>query len=126
MWRILRIVALLFILAIVAQGAWIARGRTTEWNNTVRVTIYPINGDHSAAAGDYVGRLDAGRFEPIEAFFKREAAGYGMAAAKPIEISLAPPVAARPACSPVCFLPGVPSRRQRANRVGRSVALSWP
>ena len=96
MWRILRIVALLFILATVAQGAWIARGRTTEWNNTVRVTIYPINGDHSAAAGDYVGRLDAGRFEPIEAFFRREAAGYGMAAAKPIEISLASPVAAQP------------------------------
>jgi hypothetical protein len=96
MWRKLRILALLFILASVAQGAWIARGRTTEWNNTVRVTVFPINGDGSAAAGDYVGQLDASRFEPIAAFFKREAAGYGMALAKPIEISLAPPVAARP------------------------------
>jgi hypothetical protein len=96
MWRKLRILALLFILATVAQGAWLARGRTTEWNNTVRVTLYPINGDHSAAAGDYVGQLDASRFEPIEAFFKREAAGYGMTVAKAVEVSLAPAVAAQP------------------------------
>ncbi len=96
MWRKLRILALLFVLATVAQAAWIARGRTTEWNNTVRVTLYPINGDDSTAAGAYVGRLDAAGFEPIEAFFKREAAGYGMAVATPVEISLAPPVAAQP------------------------------
>jgi hypothetical protein len=96
MWRKLRIVALVFILATVAQGAWIARGRTTEWNNTVRVAIYPINGDDSAAAADYVGQLDGSRFEPIAAFLKQEAKGYGMAIAKPIEIGLAPPMKARP------------------------------
>lgn len=100
MWRKLRILALLFVLATVAQGAWLARGRTTEWNNTVRVTLYPINGDDSAAAGDHVGQLDTSRFEPIEAFFKREAAGYGMSVAKPVEVSLAPAVAAQPPTPP--------------------------
>lgn len=100
MWRKLRIVALLFILATVAQGAWIARARTTDWNNTVRVAIYPINGDRSSAAQSYIGELRAGGFEPIEAFFKREAAGYGMGTGMPVEISVAPPVAVQPPAPP--------------------------
>ena len=96
LWRKLRIVVLLFVLATVAQGAWIARGRTTEWNNTVRVAIYPINGDQSSTADRYLAELEANGFEPIEAFFKREAAGYGMGVGKPIEISLAPVVSVEP------------------------------
>jgi len=96
LWRKLRIVVLLFVLATVAQGAWIARGRTTEWNNTVRVVIYPINGDHSAVADRYLGKLEASRFETIEAFFKKQAAGYGVGVGKPIEISLAPMVSEQP------------------------------
>lgn len=100
MWRKLRIAALLFVLATVAQGAWLARARTTEWNNTVRVAIYPISGDQSSAAESYVGQLRASGFEPIEAFFQREAAGYGMAMGKPVAISVAPPVAAQPPAPP--------------------------
>jgi len=100
MWRKLRIVALLFVLATVAQGAWIARARTTDWNNTVRVAIYPINGDRSRAAADYVEELRVSGFEPIEAFFRREAAGYGISMGKPVEISLASPVATQPPAPP--------------------------
>jgi hypothetical protein len=100
MWRKLRIAILLFILATVAQAVWIARARTTEWNNTVRVAIYPINGDRSSAVDRYLGQLRVSTFEPIETFFTREAAGYGMGARKPIEIGIAPPVAARPPAPP--------------------------
>ena len=100
MWRKLRIAILLFILATVAQAAWIARARTTEWTNTVRVAIYPINGDRSSTADRYIGQLRASTFEPIEAFFRREAAGYGLGAGRPVEISLAPPVAAQPPAPP--------------------------
>lgn len=96
MWRKIRIVALLFVLATVAQGAWIARSRTTEWNNTVRVTIYPVNGDGSEAAASYVAKLSASHFQPIEAFFKREAAGHSTMVGKPVEISLAPQIGSRP------------------------------
>ena len=96
LWRKLRIVVLVFVLATVAQGAWIARGRTTEWNNTVRVAIYPINGDRSTAADVYIGKLETSGFEPIEAFFRQQAASYGVGIAKPIEIGLAPMVSAQP------------------------------
>ena len=100
MWRKLRIAILLFILATVAQTVWIARARTTEWNNTVRVAIFPINGDRSSAADRYMGHLRASTFEPIEAFFKREAAGHAMGPGAPVEISIAPPVAAHPPAPP--------------------------
>jgi hypothetical protein len=54
MGRILRIGLLLFVLLVVAQGAWIARARTTEWKEPLRVVIYPLNGDRSAAADAYI------------------------------------------------------------------------
>ncbi len=100
MWRKLRIVILLFALATVAQAAWIARARTTEWNNTVRVAIYPINGDGSSVAARYIGGLGKSGFEPIEAFFASEATGYSIALRKPVEIGLAPPIESQPPSPP--------------------------
>jgi hypothetical protein len=100
LWRKLRIAILLFILATVAQAAWIARARTTEWNNTVRVVIYPVNGDGSGVAAGYIGGLRKAGFEPIEAFLGSEAAAYGVALRKPIEIDLALPVASQPPSPP--------------------------
>ena len=40
MLRSVRIGILLFVLLAVAQGAWIARGRTTDWKEPLRVVIY--------------------------------------------------------------------------------------
>lgn len=100
MQRKFRILVLLFILATVAQSAWIARSRTADWNDTVRVAIYPVNGDSSGAVGRYIDRLEKPNFQPIETFFRNEAAAYGVALRQPIEISLAPPVAARPPSPP--------------------------
>jgi hypothetical protein len=100
MRRKLRVLILLFILATVAQAAWIARGRTTEWNDSVRVAIYPINGDGSSVAGGYIDQLGKSGFEPIEAFFRDAAAAYGVALRQPIDIDLAPPLAAQPPSPP--------------------------
>jgi len=100
MWRKLRIVILLFVLATVAQAAWIARARTTEWNNTVRVAIYPINGDGSSVAARYIGELRKSGFERIATVFASEAAGYGVPVRNPIDIGLAPPVESQPPSPP--------------------------
>ncbi|HXD50311.1 MAG TPA: hypothetical protein VN689_00370, partial [Burkholderiales bacterium] len=62
MARAIRIGLLLFVLLAVAQGAWIARSRTTEWKEPVRVVIYPINGDRSAAADRYIQGLPRDAF----------------------------------------------------------------
>ena len=54
MWRWIRIGVLLFILASVAQSAWVARTRTAEWKTSLRVVIYPISADASATSTQYV------------------------------------------------------------------------
>lgn len=100
MWRGLRIVILLFILATVAQGAWLARSRTVEWRNTVRVAIYPINGDGSHVAAQYIGELREATFEPIEAFLSWEAGNYSLPLRRPVNVALAPPVSSRPPAAP--------------------------
>lgn len=100
MWRVIRIVVLLFILATVAQGAWLARTRTTEWDRTLHVVIYPINGDGSQTVERYIGGLRDAAFEPIEAFFGKETEHHGVRLRPPIMIALAPPVSSQPPAPP--------------------------
>jgi hypothetical protein len=100
MWRVLRIAILLFILATVAQAAWLARSRTTDWKDTVRVVIYPINGDGSAVSGLYVSQLRDASYEPIAAFFKEEGRKHGLRLAEPADVRVAPQVSSRPPAPP--------------------------
>jgi len=100
MWRVIRIVILLFILATVAQGAWLARTRTTAWDRTLHVVIYPINGDGSLPVERYIGELSGAAFEPIEAFFGKEAKNHGVGLRPPILVALAPPVSSHPPAPP--------------------------
>jgi hypothetical protein len=100
MWRAIRIAVLLFILATVAQAAWLARSRTAAWNDTLRVVIYPINADGSSASTRYIAELRNGAFEPIEAFFRQEAGRYGVQLRNPVEVSVAPAVLAQPPAAP--------------------------
>ena len=101
MWRVTRIAVLLFILATVAQGAWLARTRTTEWDRTLHVVIYPVNGDGSQTVERYIGGLRGATFEPIEAFFNQEAENHGVRLRPPILVALAPPVSSQPPALPL-------------------------
>ena len=67
MARLLRIIILLFILIVVAQSAWIARSRTTGWKESLRVVVYPINGDASATSDRHIAELKRDAFEPLAA-----------------------------------------------------------
>ncbi|MBI3068984.1 MAG: hypothetical protein HY323_11970 [Betaproteobacteria bacterium] len=100
MFRTLRIVVLLFILATVAQGAWLARVRTVEWRETVRVVIYPINGDGSGVSEAYIRGLAQETFRPVEEFMNQEARRYGLGLAQPVEVRVAPRVEAIPPAPP--------------------------
>lgn len=101
MARYIRIGILLFILATVAQTAWLARGRTTEWKYSVRVAIYPIPGDNSAATAAYVKQLRVETIQPIAAFMKSEAKRHGLVLDEPVDMYLAPPLEASPPPPPV-------------------------
>ena len=100
MWRGIRIAVLLFILAAVAQSAWLARSRTAEWKYSLWVTVYPINGDGSPVTAQYIAQLNETAFKPIEAFFAAEGRRHGIAIPDPVLIRLAPPVDSRPPAPP--------------------------
>lgn len=101
MFRQLRILVLLLVLATVAQSAWLARARTTSWTSPINVVIYPVNGDGSAVSGRYIAAIDRGTFSTIETFFAREAARYGVTVKSPVEVRLAPVVSRLPPPPPV-------------------------
>src|SRR5471030_2032083 len=96
MGRIIRIGLLLFVLLAVAQGAWIARARTTDWKEPLRVVVYPINGDRSADADRYIQSLPRDGFEPLAQFMREQARNYGLPLRTPVEMYLAPRVEAMP------------------------------
>jgi hypothetical protein len=100
-WRKIRIAILLFILATVAQSAWLARSRTAEWRTSLRVVVYPINGDASATSARYIPEIGAGTFEAMRDFFAREGEHYGVAPMPPIDLFVAPAVSSLPPPPPV-------------------------
>lgn len=100
MAKALRVGVLLFVLLVVAQSAWIARTRTTEWKEPLRVVVYPINGDGSAAADAYMQGLRRDMFEPIAAYLRLQAREYKLPLRDPVEIYLAPRVESIPPAPP--------------------------
>lgn len=96
MWKAIRVGVLLFILATVAQGAWLARRDATSWKAPLVVVLYPINADGSERSEQYMARLDLERFQPMAAFMREQALVYGVPAKDPIELRLAPRVHALP------------------------------
>ena len=100
MWRAIRIAVLLFILATVAQTAWLARARTAEWKTSLRIVIYPVNADGAPTTTRYISELRRSNFDPIENFFKDEAGKYAVPLATPVDIFLAPEIRSQPPAAP--------------------------
>ena len=96
-----RIAILLAVLLFVATGAWLDRRRSTDWDATLRITVYPIAADADPATAGYVGGIEESDFDPVEAFLARESSRYGVALDQPVRIRLshaapgAPPAAPR-------------------------------
>ncbi len=88
----IRIVILLAILFFVGMNAWLTRLRTTDWDTSLWVAVYPINGDGSQAASDYIDSLEGYEFEAIEAFMDQEAKRYNVPLNNPVTIKLAPEI----------------------------------
>ena len=88
MFKAIRIAILLFILFMVVVGTWLTELRSTDWNNSLWVKIYPINGDGSAQSAEYISALTTEAFDGIEQFAAREVARYGHGLARPVRIEL--------------------------------------
>ena len=91
MWRKLRIVILLFILATVAHRAWLQE-QHLQWKDTLYVAVYPVNAGNQSQVAEYIASLEAGQFGLIADFLAEEAERYQLNVRRPFEFKLGPPV----------------------------------
>ncbi|MCG6970539.1 MAG: hypothetical protein PVF34_13075 [Gammaproteobacteria bacterium] len=91
---------LLFILFVVGVDTYLTKARTTDWDRPLIVVVYPINGDGSKAASEYMTALTLEDFTDIERFFTDEAQYYKLPLTKPVEVRLAPVLADKPPRAP--------------------------
>jgi hypothetical protein len=88
MLKAVRISLLLLVLFFVVVSAWLTQARSTDWNGSLWVKIYPINADNSVAASRYIERLDADDFRGIETFIARESERYFNSVDRPVRVEL--------------------------------------
>ncbi len=96
MFKAIRIAILLLILFFVAVSSWLTQARSTDWNNSLWVKIYPINGDGSAESARYIEKLSIDDFDGIESFARRETARFGHTLSRPVRIELGLPIKEQP------------------------------
>jgi hypothetical protein len=115
--RTLRVSLLAYALVIVAALAWFAKARSTDWDDTLYMAVYPVNGDGSVATATYLSTLHAAAFASVETFVAREAARYGIALAEPLAVELGAVVAQAP--------PTPPDSRNPLAIIAWSLRLRW-
>jgi hypothetical protein len=96
MFKAVRISLLLLVLAFVGVSAWLTQARSTDWNNSLWVKVYPINADNSQESAQYIGTLDADDFADIEGFIDREVERYGKVLDRPLRVELGHEVRQQP------------------------------
>jgi len=97
----LRILFLLFVLIIVTGDYWLTKLRTTDWDMPLQMVVYPINGDGSEVASQYIEQLTEEIYEPVEEYLTAEAAEYELPLKNPLTIKLGPVVDELPPRPPV-------------------------
>jgi len=103
-FKTIRISLLLLVLVFVSVSTWLTQARSTDWNNSLWVKIYPVNGDGSDASERYIASLELRDFESIETFVEREIRKYGHSLERPVRMELGRPVPEQP--PPLADSPG--------------------
>ena len=96
MFKAIRIGILLLILFFVSVSTWLTQARSTDWNNSLWVKIYPINGDGSKKAAEYIRDLELDDFAAIETFIARETGRFGHSITRPVRMELGEEVPEQP------------------------------
>lgn len=96
MFKAIRISILLVILFFVGVSTWLTQARSTDWNNSLWIKVYPINADGSSEATGYIEGLEASDFEGIETFLARETKRYSNNISRPVRIELGQEVREQP------------------------------
>jgi len=112
----LRIAALLYVLLFVALGQFLAARRSTDWDNTLWIDVYPVDGG-GAETREYIDSLASDSFAPIEAFFADQAKSFGLTLERPVRIRVAEPLDAT--------LPAIPADGGIAATIVWSLRMRW-
>lgn len=96
MFKAVRISILLFVLLFVALSAYLTQARSTDWNNSLWIKVYPINADGSAEATNYIEQLKTSDFKGIEDFLARETERYAVSIDRPVRIELGSEIELQP------------------------------
>jgi hypothetical protein len=95
-----RLAILVAVLAFVALGAWLDRRRSTDWDDALRVTIYPVAAGADPATTSYVERLDAAAFADVADFLAAQAGRYGVSLEEPVRVRVSHAVRDLPPAGP--------------------------
>lgn len=96
MFKAFRISVLLLILFVVAVNTWLTQVRSTDWDHSLYLKVYPINADGSPAAERYIAGLTEASFTDVERFMQREIERYGHGLERPLRVTLGEPVQSQP------------------------------
>ena len=96
MFKAIRVSILSLILVFVALSTFLSQSRSTDWNNSLWVKIYPLNADSSEASARYIAGLKTAEFEQIASFISKEAARYGKELNRPLRVELGELIAEQP------------------------------
>lgn len=99
-FRTLRIASLLIVLVVVGTTSLHQRVYSRSWNRTLEVTVYPIDGDGTAATAAYLANLDSADFSTIDAWAKREARRHDLKIDTPFRVTLGDAVTSLPPAPP--------------------------
>ncbi len=117
MFKAFRIAVLLVVLLVVAVNTLLLQSRSTDWNNSLWVKIYPINADGQDETARYIESLSLRNFEEIETFIAREVERYGRDVSRPVRLELGLPVTEQP--------PEIPSDPSRLDIMLWSLKMRW-
>ena len=96
MFQTIRLSILLFVLLFVVLNTWLSQARSTDWNNSLWIKIYPINADGSEASVKHISTLNTATFSQIEGFIAEETARYGVTIDRPLRVEIGQPVTEQP------------------------------
>jgi len=96
MFKAVRVSILLFILLFVGLSTFLTQARSTDWNNSLWIKVYPINADGSDEAARHIKALKSSDFESIESFLKRETERYSKNLSRPVRIELGDEIMEQP------------------------------
>ena len=100
MFKKIRIAILLFILFLVGANAYLTHKRTTDWDQSLSIVIYPINADDSPFTAEYIARLTNEDFKPIARFMQNEGLRHNLSLTDPVLLDMAPEISTLPPTPP--------------------------